>query len=139
MTHKCSRCGEELGRGKEVKDKARYIESHDMETETEREQIIALRHTDKTRQIRDILVDEQGLNVVQANRVMARKDKSYLDKIDKSFTESDFKQEEVSNPVSPEEDPEVVQVDTKLITEKEAEKALVCKQECVKEQDEIIW
>ena len=140
----CYRCNTELERP--IEANANYVRGDDMVVEETRPQLVALKHTERTRKIRDKVKDRHDLNATQANRVLGRRDPSYLRAEGKNgvefdhtdLSEDDFEAVGVDEPIHPENDPDVVRCLEKAVSVDVQKTGLVC-DSCLKDSDEIIW
>lgn len=130
----CSRCGSELGSGTDVEDNATYVEASDETTEHQTTKIVARVLSDRAKDVRDRLVKEEGLSVEQANNAVSRND----DAFDENITDEELDTVEVESPNEAVGHPDAVRVDEVPTVKESPAKLLVC-DDCVKDDDEVIW
>lgn len=137
MERNCYRCDTTIE--EPVDENANYVRGEDTTETVQKEVPVEKRHNEYTRAIRDRLMDEHSLNATQANSVLSRNDTAYLQRgMSHDVTDTDLDENETIEPSSPEEDPEVIRVDTHTKEVADQRTGLVCP-DCVDDADEIIW
>lgn len=143
MTHNCYRCGEEH----RTTDTMRYVRGEDTVEQVEREVLVAVKHTERTRRLRDRLVEHHdALDKAGATVALGRGDRTWLSDVDEDGNQTldididpaAFDRETVAEPRGPESDPDIVRTETETRTVEEQRTGLICKS-CGKESDEVIW
>lgn len=132
----CFRCDAALERP--IDRHAFYVTGEDTVEVEALPKIVCVRHTERTKLIRDQLREEHGLTVSQANMAISRKDESLVPRDAQGLTFEDFDLEEVRTPVDPSEDPDVVQ-NVEIPREVETDKPRLVCPDCLRESDEVIW
>lgn len=144
MHHNCLRCGTELNNPTTT---ANYVISEDFVVEEDVEVLVALKHNDNTRQVREEIKAEWNIDDRVANRAIMQNDRDILEAEDESgnlkfshfIHETDFDEIEVDAPIQYEDDPEILKTVRRIEPRPVQKTGLVCRDCFDAERDEVIW